>query len=101
MCDPFLIAVVLNESQRRAKRRLIQENRDKRSREEMLRQSGLLVASQLTDGEEELIKAILIAHQDTTYLFRRNSTDEVNKYSNRDSKVLLGEKKTLYGIYPN
>ncbi|XP_022102175.1 thyroid hormone receptor beta-A-like [Acanthaster planci] len=66
--------LVLNENQRRAKRRLIQENREKRTREEMLRQSGLLLASRLTEAEENLIKAILVAHQDTTYLFRRNST---------------------------
>ncbi|XP_071792417.1 thyroid hormone receptor alpha-like [Asterias amurensis] len=79
--------LVLNESQRRAKRRLIQENRDKRSREEMLCQSGLLVASQVTDGEEGLIKAILIAHQDTTYLFRRNSTDEDGEPDTKRTKA--------------
>ncbi|XP_072032988.1 thyroid hormone receptor beta-A-like [Amphiura filiformis] len=66
--------LVLNENQRKAKRRLIKENRDKRSREEMLRQTGLLLTNRLTDGEEGLINAIVIAHRETSYLYRRRSS---------------------------
>ncbi|XP_038072414.1 thyroid hormone receptor alpha-like [Patiria miniata] len=83
--------LVLNENQRRAKRRLIKENRDKRTREEMLRQSGLLLASRLTEAEENLIKAILIAHQETTYLFRRNSTSSDEDGGEPDTKRVKAE----------
>ncbi|XP_071822277.1 thyroid hormone receptor beta-like isoform X1 [Apostichopus japonicus] len=65
--------LVLNESQRKAKRRLIQENREKRSREELLRQSGLLFSSRLTEMEESLIQSIVLAHQETNQLYRRHS----------------------------
>ncbi|KAJ8019508.1 Thyroid hormone receptor alpha-A [Holothuria leucospilota] len=61
----FSSQVVLNESQRKAKRRLIQENREKRNREELLRQSGLLFSSRLTEKEENLIRSIESEEPDT------------------------------------
>ena len=74
--------MVLNENQRKAKRRLIKENRDKRQREEVLKQTGLLLTNRLTDGEEGLINAIVIAHRETSHLYRRrtssSSGDEVS-----------------------
>ena len=66
--------MVLNENQRKAKRRLIKENRDKRHREEMLRQTGLMLTNRLTDGEEGLINAIVIAHRETSHLARKRSS---------------------------
>ena len=76
---------MLNESQRTAKRRLIKENRDKRQREEVLRQTGLLLNNRISDGEEGLINAIVLAHKETSHLYRRRSTssssDEVKPYN--------------------
>ena len=72
--------MVLNESQRKAKRALIQENREKRSREETLRQNGMIANNRLTDHEERLIRAILVAHKQTSHMYRRESSsgDEVS-----------------------
>ena len=73
-------AVVLNENQRKAKRALIQENREKRSREEALKQTGLEMATnKLTEHEESLIRAILVAHKQTSHMYRQSpsSTNEV------------------------
>ncbi|XP_071494893.1 thyroid hormone receptor beta-like [Diadema antillarum] len=78
--------LVLNESQRKAKRQLIQENREKRSREEMLRQNGMVAGSQLTAHEEGLIRAIVVAHKQTSHMYRRESSSEDEVYSEPENK---------------
>lgn len=89
--------LVLNESQRKAKRALIQENREKRGREEMLRQTGLIANNQLTDHEEALIRAILVAHKQTSHMYRRESSS--GEESEPDSKKQkLEDEKPLSEI---
>ncbi|XP_041477287.1 thyroid hormone receptor beta-A-like [Lytechinus variegatus] len=89
--------LVLNENQRKAKRALIQENREKRSREEMLRQTGLISSNQLTNHEESLIRAILVAHKQTSHMYRRESSS--GDESEPDSKKLkMEDEKPLAEI---
>ncbi|XP_070569754.1 thyroid hormone receptor beta-A-like isoform X2 [Ptychodera flava] len=63
--------LVLNDTQRKAKRKLIQENRDRRAREDMLRQSGLLLNGRLNEAEERLIHNVVMANRDTAQMFNR------------------------------
>ncbi|XP_072181257.1 thyroid hormone receptor alpha-like [Diadema setosum] len=92
--------LVLNESQRKAKRQLIQENREKRSREEMLRQNGMVAGSQLTAHEEGLIRAIVVAHKQTSHMYRRESSSEDESCSSEpeNKKQKLEDDKPLAEI---
>ncbi|XP_033113832.1 thyroid hormone receptor beta-like isoform X2 [Anneissia japonica] len=55
--------LVLNEHQRKAKRRLIQDNRERRHQEGMIR--GPVLLNQLTPQETELINIIAQSHRET------------------------------------
>lgn len=57
---PFLVIVVLDDSKRLAKRKLIEENREKRRREELQKTIGM--KPEPTDEEWELIKIVTEAH---------------------------------------
>lgn len=58
--SPFYLAVVLDDSKRLAKRKLIEENREKRRREELQKSIGH--KPEPTDEEWELIKTVTEAH---------------------------------------
>lgn len=61
MClSPSLLPVVLDDSKRLAKRKLIEENREKRRREELQKSIGH--KPEPTDEEWELIKTVTEAH---------------------------------------
>jgi len=77
--------LVLNETQRKAKRKLIQENRDRRAREEMMRQSGLILNGRLNESEERLIHNIVMANRETSRLFKQFSLSRMNDDENSSS----------------
>lgn len=58
--SPFYLPVVLDDSKRLAKRKLIEENREKRRREELQKSIGH--KPEPTDEEWELIKTVTEAH---------------------------------------
>lgn len=58
--SPFYLTVVLDDSKRLAKRKLIEENREKRRREELQKSIGH--KPEPTDEEWELIKTVTEAH---------------------------------------
>lgn len=63
LCTSFLFPVVLDDSKRVAKRRLIEENREKRKREEMVR--TLQIRPEPNTEEWDLIKLVTEAHRHT------------------------------------
>lgn len=60
LCLPVPLPVVLDDSKRLAKRKLIEENREKRRREELQKSIGH--KPEPTDEEWELIKTVTEAH---------------------------------------
>lgn len=93
-----LCAVVLDEAKRVAKRRLIEENREKRKKEEMVK--TLQNRPEPTGTEWELIRLVTEAHRHTNaqgshwkqkrkFLVRRRSSV---RFFSMFSKILLGEK---------
>ncbi|NP_001161669.1 thyroid hormone receptor [Saccoglossus kowalevskii] len=80
--------LVLNENQRKAKRKLIAENRDRRRREDILRTSGILLSSQLSESDEELIHHVVMANRETCKMFnKRRESVESNEYEPEAKKL--------------
>lgn len=95
-----LCAVVLDEAKRVAKRRLIEENREKRKKEEMVK--TLQNRPEPTGTEWELIRLVTEAHRHTNaqgshwkqkrkFLVRRRSSV---RFFSMFSKIVLGKKTT-------
>lgn len=63
LCGHFVFPVVLDDSKRVAKRRLIEQNREKRKKEEMVRM--LQMRPEPDSSEWELIRMVTEAHRNT------------------------------------